>query len=80
MRRRDFRTEIEYSFVALELSPREIADVVMAATGFRVDLESGNYLQNLNKLTDAELGAVQRRLSEHPKWERSKMRALNAGA
>jgi hypothetical protein len=64
--RRTVRNEIEYAVVALELSQKQIAEVVREATGVVLDTPSPDLLQ----LNESQLEAIWQRLSNNPKWKR----------
>jgi hypothetical protein len=63
------RTEVEYAIVALGLSTTEIVRIVQDAANVTIDPTANAYLRTLNV---AQLEIVWKRLSEDPRWRRSR--------
>jgi hypothetical protein len=59
------RSEIEYAVVALDISPRKLAEIIRDVTGLSVDTKAKGFLLFF---TTSQLNAIWKRLSEHPGW------------
>ena len=67
---RTVQADIEYAIVALGLSTKELAEIIQD-TGVAVDASVGLYAkanESLQTLNISQLGAIWKRLSDHPRW------------
>jgi hypothetical protein len=68
---RTVQADIEYAIVALGLSTKELAEIIQDATGVAVDASVAldtKADESLQSLNISQLGAIWKRLSDHPRW------------
>jgi hypothetical protein len=70
-RMRPCRRTLKYAIVALGLSTKELAEIIQDATGVAVDASVAldtKAKESLQTLNISQLGAIWKRLSDHPRW------------